>query len=266
MSTVVSADGTVIAYDRHGTGRPVVLVYGAVAERGGHAPLAELLAGEFTVFNYDRRGRGDSGDTAPYAVEREIEDLAAVIAEAGEPVSLYGMSSGAALALLAAGRGLPIERMVVHEPPYSADERQRAHSRTEGRRIADLIESGRAVDAMRLFLAATGTPDEVLDQMLADPGMVARAHTIGYDSAILDDLGTGGAPPLDLIAGITVPTLVLAGSETFDGMSAVAAEVADTLPHGRLRVLEGQGHGVAAQVLAPVLTEFFAAGQPGKSA
>lgn len=153
--------GTTIAYERYGQGPPVIVVGGAACDRAVTRPLAERLASHFTVFNYDRRGRGDSGDTPPYAVEREIEDLAALIAVAGGTASVYGHSSGAGLALQAAAHGLPIAMLVLHEPPYVPDgEEERRISREYAEKPNVILAEGRRDDAVELFMTTVGTPKE----------------------------------------------------------------------------------------------------------
>jgi pimeloyl-ACP methyl ester carboxylesterase len=170
MNKVTSADGTPIAFERLGDGQPVIVVGGATCDRAKTRPLAERLAQHFTVINYDRRGRGDSGDTAPYAVEREIDDLAALIAEFGESASVYGHSSGAGLVLHAAARGLPITKLVLHEPPYvpAGDEEQRI-SREYAENLRTLLAVDRRGDAVALFLTLVGTPPEMVGQMRNEP-------------------------------------------------------------------------------------------------
>src|SRR5438270_2398156 len=146
MPNVVSKDGTRIAFDRHGDGQPIILVVGAFNERSTGTPLATFLAPHFAAYTYDRRGRGDSGDTAPYAVDREIDDLAALIAEAGGAAAVFGYSSGAMLALHAAARGLPITRLVLYDPPYMVQ--PPTGEPDHAARLADLIAGGRRGEAV----------------------------------------------------------------------------------------------------------------------
>ncbi len=162
MQSVTSSDGTPIAFDRLGAGPPVVVVGGQLCDRALTRPTAERLAEHFTVFNYDRRGRGDSGDTQPYAVEREIEDLEALIAEAGGTASVYGHSSGAGLALHAAAHGLPISKLVLHEPPYVPDGEEQKTSREYGQKLRTVLAEGRRGDAVELFMTTVGVPAEVV--------------------------------------------------------------------------------------------------------
>jgi pimeloyl-ACP methyl ester carboxylesterase len=177
-----SRDGTLIAFERLGDGQPVILVGGALQGRATYHPFAEELSRHLTVFNYDRRGRGDSGDTAPYAVEREIEDLGVLIAEAGGTASVYGHSSGAALVLHAAARGLPIDKIVLHEPPFgSGSDEERRAEQEEADQIAALLAQERRGDAVKFFLASMGMPPEIIDHLSQDPAMLANAPTILYD-------------------------------------------------------------------------------------
>ena len=177
---VTSVDGTRIAFDRLGQGPPVIVVSGIFCDRTTTQPLAEQLAQGFSVLNYDRRGRGESTDTAPYAVAREVEDLAALIVEAGGAASVYGHSSGAGLALNAAASGLPIPRLVLHEPPYGpADHESTRRARELAENVRRAISEDRRADAIELFLAAAGMPPEMVEGMSGDPKMLAVAPTTG---------------------------------------------------------------------------------------
>lgn len=257
MNTVTSKDGTSIAFERSGAGPAVILVCGGSVDRSSNAPLAALLAQHFTVFNYDRRGRGESGDTAPYAVEREIEDIAAV-AEAGSGSAyLYGSSSGAALALEAA-RQLPgtITKLALWEVPYIPDGFPRPPADT-AKTFADLVAAGRRGDAAEYFMAkVVGLPPEFVAQARSSPWWPAQeaiAHTLAYDATIMGDytLPTGRA------ASVNIPTLVLDGGASFPFMGITAQALADAMPNAQRRTLEGQTHDVAAKALAPVMVEFF---------
>ncbi len=263
MEKVLSKDGTAIAFDRLGEGLPVIVVGGATCDRAMTRPLAEQLAQHFTVINYDRRGRGDSGDTAPYTVEREIEDIAAVIDEAGGSAFVYGHSSGAGLVLHAAAHGLPITKLVLHEPPYVPDgEEERRISREYAEKLKTILAEDRRGDAVELFMTTVGMPREMVDQMRHDPtwaGLEAIAPTLAYDSEVMGDISRGGTVPTDLLGAATIPALVLVGGASPDWMIDVGRQVADGMPKGRLNVLEGQEHVVAPEVLAPMLAEFFAA-------
>jgi pimeloyl-ACP methyl ester carboxylesterase len=257
MDTVHSDDGTSIAFDRLGTGAPVILVSGASTARGIHAQLAELLAADFAVFNYDRRGRGDSGDTRPYAVEREVEDLDGVITEAGGEAAVFGNSSGAVLALHAAAAGLPITALALWEPPFAIDPEAPRRQQAYVAQLTELLDAGRRGDAMELFMRTIGLPEQMIAGMRKTPmwqGMEGLAHTLAYDAAIMGD----GTVPVDLIASIKTPTLVLDGSDTGDWAANSARALTAALPNPRHHTLEGQNHNVDWNVLAPALKEFFA--------
>lgn len=253
---VTSMDGTTIAFDRLGDGPPVVLVCGASTDRMANAPLASALAPNFTVFNYDRRGRGDSGDTLPYAVQREVEDIDAVVGEAGGSAFLYGTSSGAALALEAAAAGLPITKLALWEPPFFLDESQRPPADTP-RTYNELVSADRRGDAVEYFMSkVVGLPDEFVAQARSAPfwaGLEAIAHTLAYDATIMGDYSV----PTERAAAVGVPTVVIAGEASFPFMRETAQALADALSDGRYRALEGQDHNVAPEALAPVLVDFF---------
>ena len=262
MEGVTSSDGTTIAFDRLGDGPPVVVVGGAMCDRALTRPTAEELAKHFTVFNYDRRGRGDSGDTPPYAVEREVEDLGALIAEAGGRASVYAHSSGVGLALHAAAGGLPIDKLVLHEPPYVPDgEEERRISQAYAEELGTILSEGRRGDAVELFFTTVGMPQEMVEGMRHTPRwaeLEAMAPTLAYDSEIMGDAATGGAVPAALVGRVKTDSLVLVGGASPSWMIDVGRRVADALPNGRHVVLEGQEHVVPPELLAPVLAEFFA--------
>lgn len=254
-----SRDGTPIAFERFGNGKPVILVAGALQGRATYHPLAKKLSRHLTVFNYDRRGRGDSGDTAPYAVEREIEDLGALIAEAGGTASVYGHSSGAALVLHAAAHGLPTDKIVLHEPPFgSGSDEERRAEQEEAEQISALLAQDRRGDVVKFFLASMGMPPEIIEHLSQDPAMLANARTILYDPfEVMSEHSRGGKTPADQASGVTMPALVLAGGASPEWMIDASRQIADALPNGRLGVLEDQEHVVPPEVLAPVLTEFI---------
>jgi pimeloyl-ACP methyl ester carboxylesterase len=262
MDKVTSRDGTKIAFDRLGDGPPVILVCGAMCDRALMRPTAEELAKHFTVFNYDRRGRGDSGDTAPYAVEREIEDIGALVAEAGGTASVYGHSSGAGLVLRAAAHGLPVTKLALHDPPYTpVDEKARRTSREYGGTLKAILSEDRRGDAVELFMTLVGMPKEMIEGIRRTPGwaeLEAMAPTLAYDSEVMGDVGRDGTIPIDQASGVTAPALVLTGGADYPWMTDVGRRLADALPNGRHRVLEGQEHSVPPEVLVPVLEEFFA--------
>jgi pimeloyl-ACP methyl ester carboxylesterase len=223
-----------------------------------NAPLAELLAEHFSVFNYDRRGRGDSGDTPPYAVEREVEDIDAIIDEAGGSASVYGTSSGGALALEAAASGLAITKLAMWEPPFGLDEGSRPPADT-ARTYTELVAADRRSDAVEYFMAqVVGLPPEFVAQARNAPWWQAQealAHTLAYDATIMGDYSL----PVERAASVVVPTLVMAGGASFSFMRETARVLAEVLPDGQHRILEGQEHNVDPAVLAPVLREFFEA-------
>ncbi|MET8146384.1 alpha/beta hydrolase [Sphaerisporangium sp. NPDC005288] len=260
MQKVMSADGTTIAYDRSGTGPAVILVGGGFAERTNplFVAVAEELSSRFTVFNYDRRGRGDSGDTEPYAVRREIEDLDALIEEAGGSALVFGGSSGGALALEAAHAGSKISKLVVFEPPYVTDG-SRAALPSE-KEISDLVRAGRRGDAVELFMVkGADVPAEMIGQLREQPfwaGMEDIAHTLAYEAAIVGP----GAVPAERFASVTVPTLVLVGAESSPRMQDAARAVDAVLPDSRLATLDGMAHGqLDTKVLSAELADFYSA-------
>jgi pimeloyl-ACP methyl ester carboxylesterase len=262
IDTVTSSDGTTIAFDRLGDGPPVIVVGGQLCDRALTRPTAEELAKHFTVINYDRRGRGDSSDAVPYALEREIEDIDALIVEAEGTASVYGHSSGAALALHAAAAGLPITKLVLHEPPYNpdGDEDRQGVTQKEAEHSETLLAEDRHGDAVEYFLRSIGMPQEMVDEMRHTPRwaeLEAMAPTMAYDSAVMDDISRGGTIPTDLLEAVTVSTLVLVGGASPEWMIDVGKQVAKGMPNGRYRVLEGQEHVVPPEVLVPVLEEFL---------
>jgi pimeloyl-ACP methyl ester carboxylesterase len=260
-NNVRSSDGTSIAFDRSGEGSPLVIVGGALSDRSAAASIAPLLAEHFTVFAYDRRGRGDSGDTPPYEVEREVEDLEALIAEAGGSASVFGHSSGAALALRAVIEGLAIDRLALYEPPFIVDDSRPPVPDDYVEHLDELVSAGRRGDAVAYFMTtAVGLPPEMVADMRNGemwPSLEAVAHTISYDGRILE--GTlGGRPiPPERWESVKIPTLVMDGGESPPWQHAAVRELADALPDARHLTLEGQTHGPAEEVLVPVLVAFF---------
>jgi pimeloyl-ACP methyl ester carboxylesterase len=254
----MSKDGTTIVFDRSGKGPAVVLVGGILGDRSQQAPLATLLAEDFTVFNYDRRGHGESGDTQPYAVEREMEDLEAIIKEAGDSAFVYGTSGCAVLALEAAAHGLApkIKKLAIWEPPYVVDDRRPPVPEDYQEQLAELLASGRHGDMVELFFTkAVGMPAEFVAQMRQAPfwpAQEALAHTLIYNAMIIGDFSL----PAERIATVTVPTLLIDGGET-PWLSHAAQAVAEVLPNAQRRTLKGQPHNVAPEAMAPALIEFF---------
>jgi len=254
----ISRDGTSLAYQRTGDGPVVILVSGAMSTGATLAPLAVALSGRFSVICYDRRGRGESGDTKPYAVAREVEDLAALIDTAGGEASLYGVSSGGALVLEAAASGLPIRRAAVYEVPFAVYEGGAKERAEYTEHLTEALEQDRRGDAVELFLRLTGLAEEMIQGARNSPmwaGMESIAPSLAYDDAVMGD----GLVPRERLAAIDVPLLSVAGDASPAWLREAAREVAETAPQGSYRSLEGQTHMVDPNVLAPVLAEFFAA-------
>ncbi|WP_199431274.1 alpha/beta fold hydrolase [Qaidamihabitans albus] len=263
--TVTSQDGTRIAFDRVGEGPPLVLVDGAMCFRasGPMAPIAELLAKDFTVYTYDRRGRGGSGDTPPYAVEREIEDIEALLQEAGGPAHVFGISSGAALALEAADRGLAVRRLALYEPPFVVDGSREPVSAELVRDLHRAVAEERRGEAIRMFMKVVQVPAFAIFLMRfmpAWPKLKSVAHTLPYDFAVLGDVQGGKPLPPDRWTSVTAPVLVLDGGKSPAWLRGGTKALADLLPTARYGTLPGQTHMVKAKVLAPALAEFFGEG------
>lgn len=261
--SVVSRDGTRIVFDQAGQGPAVILVGGGLDDRNSTTagrPLAALLSRTCTVYAYDRRGRGESGDTQPYAVASEVEDLAALIEEARGSAMVYGMSSGCALAIEAAASGLPIGKLALYEPPF-------ASPLTAGplpeyaKTLNTLLAEGRRADALVLFMRRAGLPDPLIEQIRQSPQFEyaqTLAPSLAYDSLVMNDLN--GAPvPVDRLARTPVPARVFVGGASLDWWHDTARAVVDALPNGSYEVVENQTHDVDPEVLAPVLSEFFLA-------
>jgi hypothetical protein len=264
MGQVTSRDGTSIAYDRIGRGPAVILVGGGLDDRSENAPLAPELAARFAVYNYDRRGRGGSGDTLPYAVGREIEDIEALIAEAGGSAHLYGVSSGGALVLEAAAAGAAVDRLAVYEVPYLVADGVWQRWQEYVERLGPLLAEGRRGDAVELFMAMAGASEEMVSSARSSPvwpRLEALAPTLAYDAACLGD----GRPPTARLAGITRPTLVATGAASPDSFvggggdffGTAADAIAASIPRAERHTLQGQGHVVDPEALAPVLERFF---------
>ncbi|HEY8599224.1 MAG TPA: alpha/beta hydrolase [Thermomicrobiales bacterium] len=266
MDRVESKDGTSIAYERLGSGSPVILVGGGLTDRSENAPLARELAARFTVFNYDRRGRGGSGDTLPYAVRREIEDIEALLAEAGGSAHLYGVSSGGALALEAAAAQIAIDKLAVYEVPYSTDDDAAQQWQKYSAQLGAALAEGRRGDALALFMRVAGSPEEAIASARESaqwPDLEAIAHTLAYDAACLGNL----RPPTRRLKAITRPTLVVTGGATAEdphmaelpsGFFDQAADaIAASIPLAERRTLAGQAHIVDPKALAPMLERFF---------
>nr|CAA9330463.1 MAG: Putative hydrolase [uncultured Nocardioidaceae bacterium] len=258
-----SADGTEIAYEVQGSGPALVLVDGALCHRamGPSRPLAKELAASFTVYAYDRRGRGDSGPGAsPYAVDREVEDLLAVIQAAGGTAHVLGASSGAALALEAARQAAPIERLAAYEAPFIVDDTHPANDPGLPHRLQDMVDAGRRGDAVRTFLRTVGAPAPFVALMRFMPAwkkLVAAAHTLPYDLSIVIAHQQGKPLPDGYYARVVPQTLVIAGGKSPAYMHNAQAAIAEAVPAGRVEILAGQTHMIKAKVLAPAVTRFF---------
>ena len=257
MNHITSKDGTSIAYERSGSGPAVVLMGGGLDDGTENAPLAQELAEHFTVYNYARRGRGDSGDTQPYAVLREIEDIQAIIAEAGGSAHVYGVSSGGALTFHAAAAGAAIDKIAVYEVPYGWPPPDFIQT------VETMVAEGRRGDAIELFMRSAGSSEDDIAGAKSTPfwpALEGMAHTLAYDAACMGD----GRPP----AGITQPTLVVTGGTSVDsreGMSGLPSDIFEraadamvaTVPHARREILPGQGHVVDPKAIGPLLKHFF---------
>ena len=261
MNTLTSRDGTTIAYDQQGEGQALILVDGAltVHSSGSGAELAKLLAPHFTVYGFDRRGRGESGDTLPYAVDREIDDIEALVDRADGPAFLYGHSSGGPLAMRAAIRlGRKVSKIAMYEPPYNNDPDAQGSWSQYLRQLGEALAEGRRGDAVALFMRFVGMPAEQVARLRRTPfwpGMEAVAPTLAYDHAAI--LGEPWSVPAELAARVSVPALVMAGDAGLPFMPDAARVLSQAIPQGQLRLLEGQTHEVNPGVLAPVLVEFL---------
>ena len=253
--TTTSADGTRIAFDASGSGPALVIVGGAFSTRQAAGPLAGQLGDRFTVIAYDRRGRGDSGDTLPYSVDRELEDLAAVIDAAGGTALVYGHSSGAILSLLAAARHLPITKVAAYEPPWTFDPAAPPHESALPK-VQAALAAGDRETAAELFMAETGMPPAAIDQAKQQPfwpAMVAIAPTAEYDLTIVAD----GRVPADVLSAIDIPALLIDGLLSPPWAARATDAAVSAIRNARRLGMEGQDHGVDQAVLAPVLAEFF---------
>ena len=266
MLTVTSKDGTQIAFDKVGSGPAVIIVNGAIAYRafddGTLAQLSELLGKHFTVYNYDRRGRGDSGDTLPFAKEREIEDLQALVQNAGGKAMVLGFSSGSVVTLDAAAVTPGIIRVAVYEPPFIVDDSRQPVPADYAEHLMKLGSEGKRDEAVEYFLRqAVSVPAEYIGGMKQDQatwsGMTGVAHTIAYDAAFVSNVMQGKPLPTDRWVKVTVPVLVVDGGASDAWMHHAADALAKVLPHASRQTLEGQTHAVDPKVLAPVIIEFF---------
>lgn len=263
METIQSKDGTRLAFDIAGHGPTLILVGGMFEQRALDTETAKLaalplLAEHFTIVHYDRRGRGDSTDTLPFAVEREIEDIEILIDHVGGPAYVFGISSGAALAFEATLRlGSKVRKLALYEPPYNDDPDARHAWVAFSRELNETLARGQHAEAVGLFMKLLGVPDEHIAGMRAYPMWPmweSVAPSMAYDVAAL---GAEAAVPAKRAANLTIPTLLLSGGESYPFMSTTATTLASALPRGQHRILAGQTHEVDVNVLAPILIEFF---------
>jgi pimeloyl-ACP methyl ester carboxylesterase len=264
METVTSKDGTTIAFDKSGSGAALILVPGMFEQRAMESETSKLaalplLGQHFTVYHYDRRGRGDSTDTQPFAVEREIEDIEALIDAAGGTAYVFGISSGAALALEAAVKlGSKVKKLALYEPPYNDDEWARQGWRDFRKELNEHLAANRRGEAVGSFMRLLGVPDEHLSGMRDYPMWAmweGIAPTIAYDAAAV---GEDASIPTEKAARVTVSTLVMNGAETqHPFMQSTAITLSQAIPNAEHRTLAGQNHEVTPEALAPVLIEFF---------
>jgi len=253
MEHVTSADGTVIAVDRSGDGPPLILVVGAFCDRTSGESLAEMLASRYTVYRYDRRGRGDSGDSATYSIEREVQDLNAVALGTGNRPFVYGHSSGGALALEAAAYGVELRKVAVYEPPYTGENDPGPQFTLE---LDELVRAGRRDEAAERFLSLTGAPTQVIAGIKASPGwpgMQDFAHTLSRDR----NLGNGGAVPVQRLGSIGIPILAMAGGASDPWARQAMDTIEQAIPNAEARTLEHEHHVPADDVLTLILTAFF---------
>lgn len=260
MEKVASKDSTSIAFDRTGNGPPVVLVLGALNSRKTGAKLAKMLSSRFTAVSYDRRGRGNSKDESPYSVNKEVDDLAAVVDALGEPVFLYGHSSGGALALEAAlALKSRVRKVAVYEVPFSTEPHESDAARSYVASLRSLLADDRRDDAVELFIRSVGVSAKQIEALKRLPmwkGLTRLAPTLRYDAEVLGD---GYEVPTGRLAKVARPTLVMHGEAGTASMAAAARAIAASVPKARLLALPGQGHGVSPKALAPLLEEFFLA-------
>jgi pimeloyl-ACP methyl ester carboxylesterase len=257
-----SADGTEIAFDRAWQGPPLVIVGGAWNTRQSAAELVGQLADSFTVYTYDRRGRGESGDTPPYAVEREVEDLEAVIAAAGGSAALFGHSSGGALALETTARSVSVSKLAMYEPPYIVDGTRPPLADDYIEHLEELVAAGKRREVVAYFMTeAVGMPAEMVEPMLDSPVIEAMkpvAHTVSYDGRVMLRGSMNGGPlPAEWRDSVTVPTLVMDGGNSPDWIRNTSRALMQLLPDVSYRTLEGQDHAASAEALAPVLERFL---------
>jgi len=261
MNTIISKDGTKIAYDKQGAGPAVILIPGVLCTRAFWTgpEIGKMLAPRFTAYNYDRRGRGESGAVKTHTVEREIEDIEALIDEAGGSAYLFGHSSGAALALEAAlNLGDKVSKLVMYEPPYNDDPKSQGIWKEYTKNVTEALASNRRDDAVALHMKQIGMSADQTEEMRHTEmwsAFVAMASTLACDPVAL--LGEDRSVPTERAASVIARTLVLNGSTSGRSAAETSRTLSQAIPHAQLRILEGEGHNVGADALAPVLVEFF---------
>jgi pimeloyl-ACP methyl ester carboxylesterase len=263
MSAVRSKDGTTIAFERTGSGPPLILVDGALCwrESGPARKVAAALADRFTVITYDRRGRGESGDTPPYSVQREVEDIEALIGEAGGRVHACGFSSGGVLGMEAVRAGAAIEKLAVYEAPFIVDDSRRPAPPSYAPELNGLLEANRRGDAVKLFMRLVGMPGILVAVSPLFPAwkkLKGVAHTLPYDAACMGDTQSGKPLDAEHWGAVGVPTLVIVGGKSPEWMQNGMRSLPELLPNAQRQVLDGQTHMVKAKPLAPALKRFLA--------
>lgn len=260
MNNVISKDGTKITFDKQGQGPPVILVDGALSFRlfGPMPELAKLLSTNFTVIDYDRRGRGESGDTKPFAVDREIEDIEALIDSIGGVACLYGVSSGACLSLEATIKlGNKVKKLALYEPPYKSGENALQEWREYNRKLQEFLVENHRNNAVALFMTLVGIPVDQIEGMRKTPMwqmLESVAPTLLYDAAAM---GVNRKVPLERVLQITTPTLVMHGGAGLPFIKQTALTLSKAIPNAEFRTIEGQTHAVSSEAIAPILAEFF---------
>ena len=259
MQTTQSKDGTTLAYDVYGSGPALVFITGAICSRNFGPVLkdAKEFAKEFTVYNFDRRGRGDSTDTKPYLIEREIEDIEAMIDAAGGRAYVYGHSSGAVLALEAALRlTSKVIKAAWYDVSYTS-EAEKAGYAIVRREVKTLLQQGKNAQALKRFLLGIGMPKFFVFLIPLMPGwstMKALAPTLEYDMFL-----TADTPPLARAAHIKVPTYIIYGEKSPASLHEGAKQLAEVIPNTQITEVPGQDHMISAKVLLPMLSKFFKA-------
>lgn len=266
MKTVQSKDGTAIAFDQSGQGPALILVGGAFQHRATDprtTQIAALLSAHFSVIHYDRRGRGDSGNTLPYATERELEDLESLVIEVGGTAFVFAMSSGGALALDAAARNPGISKLALYEPPFIVDASRTPLPNDYVERLERTLAVGGRGDAVAYAMsAAMGVPAEFVVGMRGEAfwaDFEEVAHTLPYDGRLMGDTMSGKPLPVTRWSGVTVPTLVMDGATSEPYQRNAVAALTALLPNAQRSSFDGQSHDIAPELLAPTLTAFFTA-------